>query len=263
MIAPTDPFAGGYGWRIVSGDHDIVSTGWLRVLPPPALEAYVGIWRLAHSEDGPVAGDLDQLDLGLDGYGGLDAPYDPQQEEEDQGEDSTWGTRWEHWCGFAAERGRPMVTCRHVIEFMAEIGMLERRVDGDTIYWSPPSQVPLVEDVLPLSGERREEEARLRWRDAFQEANNAITRWLVEQRTEEELVLEVETSISDLAVELDLDLENARHGLACAVTEASDMWATPDPETALLTASIRITVDWQRFDAERISVRLSLPDDDF
>jgi Family of unknown function (DUF6042) len=219
------------------------------------------IWSLANSEDGPAVGDLDELDLPVNEFGDLDAPYDSAQEEEEQDEDSPWGTRWEEWCGFASERGRPMVTYRHIIEFMVDIGMLERRVDGDAVYWQTPSQVPLVEDVLPLSAERREQEARLRWRDAFQPAATAITRWLVEQRVEDELVLDVQTSISDLAAELDLDLENARHGLACAVTEASDMWATPDPEAALLTAPIRVTVDWQRFDAERIAMRLNLPGD--
>ena len=145
---------------------------------------------------------------------------------------------------------------------MAAIGLLVRDTSGGQVHWRPPAQVPLAEDVLPFTDDQRKAEARLRWRDAFGPAANAVTRWLVEQRVPDEKVLTAATTISDIATELDLDLDDARHGFACAISEAHDMWATPDPENALLTDEIRVTVDWQRFDAERISVQLNIPEED-
>lgn len=247
---------------VIGGDEDIVSTGWLRYFPGPALTAYTSIWSVSHAKDGSIAGDLDDLaedHLHAEQYGGLDTPYDPANDEDADEEGSTWSDRWAEWQGFAAQREMPMQTYRDVFEFMARIGLLVRDTSDDLTRWRPPAQVPLAEDVLPLSEAQREVEARIRWRDAFGPAASAITRWLVDQRVADETVLTVATSISDISTELDLDLDDARHGLACAVSEAGDMWATPDPESALLTDPIQITVDWQRFDAERIAVRLNIP----
>ena len=75
---------------MIGSDVDIVSTGWLRYLPGPALSAYTSVWSLFHAEEGPIAGDLDDLGndlLGAGQYGGLDAPYDPATDEDAEDDD--------------------------------------------------------------------------------------------------------------------------------------------------------------------------------
>ena len=63
-------------------------------------------------------------------------------------------------------------------------------------------------------------------------------------------------SLAHLADRLGLDIDEVRHGLACAIEQAGDIDVTPDPETAGPAQPMKILVDWDRFDAQRIEIRI-------
>lgn len=241
-----------------------VGAGWLRVFPAPALWAYTYVARLAWGKEGPIPGDLDDLGpqaLRADKYEGLDTPLgEAAITEGEDDEDSTWRMKWTEWQGYATALGRPMETYRHVIEFMAEIGLLERHTEDGAVWWRPTTPCPLAEDALPLSDEEKRVQSRLRWQDAFRHAESRILNWLVDQRGDA-LDLRVETSLARLAESLDLDLDDTRHGLACVVEGAVDISANPEPESVGVDDLLLIVVDWQRFDEDRISIQLVTPEE--
>ena len=237
-----------------------VDAGWLRVIPGPALWGYSYIGAAAWGSDDPVPGDLDDLALGADKYGGLDVPLDRSAilEGEDD-DDAGWEDRWSLWQRCAADRGLRLETYRDVFEFMAAVGLVERQVEDGNVWWRPAIPAPLAEDVLPLSDDERRMQTRLRWKRAFGPAEHRIISWLVDQRGEDDH-LRLETSTSALADALDLDLDDARHGLAFAV-DSPGISAVPDPEKADPNERLTIGVDWRRFDADRMMIRLIPPDE--
>jgi hypothetical protein len=228
-------------------DFDIVSTGWLRLLPEPAFEA-LGALMLLRQE--PVAGDLDDLHtedlLHMNRFGGLDTPYQPPSNI-DADEEAMWSTRWE-WLGTqAASRGFPMRTPRDAITFMSHVGLVERIEAGGEVFWQSVSPIPLAEDVLTLTEQERQDELALRWHDAFAYAEERIVTWLLEHSSKERAI-SVRCSVAELAVRLDLDIESARHGLANATRAADGIACDPPPENANPGDALTVTVDWQRFD---------------
>ena len=234
---------------------DLVSTGWLRLIPEPALNAYLQVWRMAAAEE-PIAGDPDDVGaeaLDVATFGGLDAAYDPAAHGDADEAEPMWARRWAAFAEQAAERGLPMRTPRHAIEFMRVIGLVEREERDGEIYWQPVLPVPLAEDVLHLNEAERERHAGMRWHHAFQHANDRITAWLVDQRSDAPTT-EVVLTLAELAGRTELDVDEARHGLACAMAEAGDITATPDPEVTEPDQPITIVVDWDRFDTGRIAI---------
>ncbi|HEY0392567.1 MAG TPA: DUF6042 family protein [Solirubrobacterales bacterium] len=237
-----------------------VDAGWLRVMPGPALWAYSYIGAAAWGKNGPVPGDLDDLALGAEKLGGLDVPLDRSAIVEGEDDESAeWEERWSLWQRCAAEHDLRLETYRDVFEFMAAVGLVERHVEDGTVWWRPAMPAPLAEDVLPLSDEERQAQTRLRWQNTFGPAEHRIISWLVDQRADGDR-LQLETSIRALADTLDLDLDDARHGLACAI-DSPDISAALDPEKADADQPLTISVDWQVFDSERMALRLILPDD--
>lgn len=266
--APRTRFAGPrYGSRMpgfLSDDFDFVSTGWIRFMPEPAFNAYMAIWRLDRHPDGAVAGDLDELGavaFDVESLGGFDAPYDAAQHADVHEEDGMWAERWARFVTEAERRAMPMRTPRDAIAFMQAVGLVERiEKDGEAL-WRPVVPVPLAEDVLELDADTPRREAEMRWHAVFQRAANEITSWLVDQRGDSPTT-EVTITLTDLASRLDLEVDEARHGLANAMVEAGDIAAKPHPEKAETDEPIAVVVDWRRFDNERISVRLLTPPGD-
>lgn len=236
------------------GYPDIVSTGWIRVLPEPAFNAYGAIVQL---ESAGVSGDLDQLGaevFNVAGIGGLDGAYVASVvvgEDEEAAANSS--RRWEEFGVQAARYGMPMRTARDAIAFMRRIGLVTRAEESGRVFWRTVVPVPLIEDVLELDEATRAHEADLRWRIALMQTSNAIVQWLREQRTEAPTT-EVRTTLEVLAAELELDVEEARHGLDSAVTESGDIATRPDHLRVPAGEAIEIVVDWKRFDAERITI---------
>jgi hypothetical protein len=242
---------------------DIGRTGWMRTMPIIASRVYMNLWML-HSQTGfPLFGDLDDplasWWVDLVAFTGLDAPYDPDRdpvaEECDQEEKRAEAQRWEEWQGYAKERDLPMTTCRHVIEFMLELGLIERRESALGTLWMIVSPLPDVESVLNLSPERREEEAITRWRIRFNGVGETIADWMAGLSTPNAETDEFTTSINAVAEQLSMDPEDARHGLAVLLDD--DVSCDVDPETAAADAPLRIRVNWPLFEELRAMYRLA------
>lgn len=177
---------------------------------------------------------------------GVDAPCDPVSGEGDRDEELQC---WKEWQGYAMARGRPMTTFRHVFESMVELGLIERREDQMGVSWVAVSLVPYVDEVLPLTAESRERVANMRWRLSFSEVGNAILDWIRTLRVPSAANLEIAISIEALAAELNLDPEDARHGLAVLIDE--DIQCDVDPESAKIDAPLKLVIDWKLFEEWR------------
>jgi hypothetical protein len=232
---------------------DAASDGWLRILPAVASRVYLNTWFLHFETGSPLPGDLDDPEaadwIAALAPTGLDEPYDPAR---DPGLDDGWRSdeeeleRWQELQRYASERDLPMTTSRHVIEFMLELGLIERRETDDGLAWVIASPLPNVEDVLNLSPERLEQEAKVRWELSFAEVERTIAAWIGELRTPGTKSHEFTTSIQAVAEELRLDPEDARHGLTILLSE--DIRCDIDPETAAVDAPLRLTIDWKLFE---------------
>lgn len=231
-------------------------------MPPAASRVYTVIWFLTFETGEAPWGDLDDADaawLRIVAPDGVDAPYDAATEEGDPDDIEEYEKRWEEWKGYAAARGRPMATFRDIIEFMLELELIKRHEGAMGVTWELPEQLPYAEDVVPLSQERLEHEAELRWRATFREAAHTITTWLTQKRAPGAAHGEVETSLNTIAAELELDINDARHGLATLIDE--DIRCDSDLETAAADATLRLTIDWNLFEEWRTVYRFVPPEE--
>ncbi|HYQ78438.1 MAG TPA: DUF6042 family protein [Solirubrobacterales bacterium] len=237
---------------------NLASSGWLRNLPAPALRAYMGILLLAR-EGAPPLGDLEE-----DGAAfwvaqvaprGLDEPYEPSDEAGWTEDLENEMALWEEWQGYAANLARPLTNCRDLIEFMIDLGLIEEGTGEEA--WRTVSPLPLVEDVLPISDERREVESQIRWRLNFMPAERAITAWIAKNNPGGVAESEIRTSLKAIAADLGLDIEDARHGLAVLLDE--DVRCDVDPETAADPEPLRLHIDWQLFEDLRTLYRAAPP----
>jgi Family of unknown function (DUF6042) len=223
-------------------DFDVFYTGWMRLLPEPAFRALSSmLWLRAN----PVAGELDELAadgwLCLGEVGGLDAPFDPAGRLDRPDDDAQWTARWTRMQAFARDRGLPMATPRDTIYFLLDVGVLERVERGDAVLWRSVAPIPLAEDVVALTREEREREARLRWEHAFAAAEARVADWLADVRAGTPAT-PVRTTLVQLAGWLGLDVDDARFGLAHAAEQAGDVDCDPDPELAVASAPLTIVV---------------------
>jgi hypothetical protein len=225
----------------------------MRNMPAPALRAYVAI-RLLTQEGAPPFGGLD--DEGAAFWvsqvapRGLDEPYDPAEEKGWTDAPENEEALWKEWRDYAEIHGRPLESCRDLLEFMVELGLIDGGDDGT---WVAVSPLPHVEDVLPLAIERKEIESQIRWRQSFAAAGNAITAWLTEKKTPGVAESEIETSLQAIAANTGLDLEDARHGLALLLAE--DIRCNVDPETAARDQLLGLRIDWRLFEEWRTVYR--------
>jgi hypothetical protein len=244
--------------RMADGPHpdlDVFSTGWMRILPEPAFRALSALlWLRAN----PTAGDLDELAaeglLCLGDLGGLDVRFRPDGRMERAEDEALWTARWRRFRAFALARGLPMDTPRDAIALLRAIGLAERVERDDGVFWRSAAPVPLAEDVLELTAQEREREARLRWLHAFAAAEQRITTWLAGRRdaaAPKTTTSTIRTTLQRLAAQLGLDVDDARFGLANLAAEAGDVACEPHPEDALPGQAIAIVVDWRIFAVQR------------
>lgn len=233
-------------------NSELSLTGWKRFLPDLGLACFDTLLEQETAESWTVRRDLDDMEkaFGFPAGGWLDHPYDSANIPRDPDERDVWISRWQEWQRYAAQRGRPMSSCRHVIELMTELGIFERREGNGVVRWVIASPLPLVEDVLDLTAEQLAVENEHRWRDQVSDAHKAIIYWLYHQRTNDPL-LRVEVTIASLASELDLDAENVCNALRVISEGANDILLSNHRGHAGLDDTFTITVDWRRFDEER------------
>lgn len=253
-----------YGFGMSGPSSDLASTGWIRNMPAPAFRAYFAIWYLSR-ERAALVGDLDEEGAAFwvsqVAPRGLDEPYDPSDENEWTEDLENEEALWREWRGYAEDRDRPLRSCRDVIEFMIELGLIERFEEGvGDVRWRVANPLPHIEDVLPLSVERKEIESQFRWRQSFSGAVDAITVWIAERRSSAVAKSEFETSIQAIAADLELDPEDVRHALAILLNE--DVRCDVDPETAASDAPLSLRVDWKLFEEWRGMYFVARPEDD-
>lgn len=239
---------------------NLFASGWARNMPAPASRALMGIFLLGQAKEPPL-GELDDDGtaawVSMVAPRGLDEPYDPAEEEGWTDDVGAEKVLWEEWQGYAADRSRRLRSCRDIIEFMVELDVIEKLDDG---IWRIVTPLSNVEDVLPLSPERREREAQIRWRLSFRKATTEITSWLAEQWVSGEEQSEIAISIEAMAAETGLDPEDTRHGLALLLDD--DIRCDADPETAGSDQLLRITVNWSHFEEGQTVYRASPPEGD-
>lgn len=212
----------------------------------------------------PPRGELDDPDnlwVGVVAPNGLDEPCDPTPRECDQDRVEAELKLWEEWQTYAMARDRPMTTCRHIVEFLIELNVIERREDESGVSWTVVSPLPNVEEVLPLPPERREHESKIRWQESFAQASRTITDWIDQHRVPGADMAEIEISLQNLADQAGLDPEDARHGLAILLDE--DIRCDRDPETVAIELPLRIAIDWKLFEEWRTVYGATPPDSDF
>ena len=219
------------------------------------------IWLLTR-EGAPPCGSLDE-----DGAAfwvsqvaphGLDEPYKPADEREWTDDLPNEQALWGEWQGYAATRDRQLTSCRDIIEFMVELGLIEQGTGDEA--WRTVSPLQHVEDVLPLNAERKAIESQVRWRQSFAAASDEIDAWIAQQRPPTATESEIETSLQAIASAVGLDLEDARHGLAICLDE--DVRCDVDPETAASDEVIRLHIDWMLFGDWRTAYRAARSDGD-
>lgn len=233
-------------------------------MPAPAYRAYFAIWYLT-LERAPPVGDLDEEGAAFwvsqVAPRGLDEPYDPSDERGWTEDLDNEEALWREWRGYAEDRDRPLRSCRDVIEFMIELGLIERVEQGiGDVRWQTATPLPHVEDVLPLSAERKEIESQFRWRQSFSRTVDAITVWIAERRTSAVTKSEIETSIQAIAADLGCDPEDVRHALVILLDK--DVRCDVDPETAASNEPLRLRVDWKLFEEWRGMYFVSRPEGD-
>jgi hypothetical protein len=85
--------------------------------------------RILTQEGAPPFGDLDEEGaefwISQVAPHGLDEPYKPSDEQEWTDELPNEEALWEEWQGYAANRDRRLTSCRDLIEFMVELGLID------------------------------------------------------------------------------------------------------------------------------------------
>ena len=233
---------------------DYVRAGWLRWLPHEANTIFLAVGALTEEER---EGDLDEQpedsDAGkLLAEVPLDEPTWQSQSaeaEEHPEERELVRAAIERLNRGAAQQGTgPIETNRDVLELMSRIGLITRTEDGGMVEWRLGS-VPLPEDVLDLTPEEREEEDRIRWANVYERSAQRIVQLFVDEE-----LPGIETSLASLGERLGLDPEDARHSIANLLEEGDFATSVPvdrvDPQQPF-----RLTVDWEKFNEQRISVK--------
>ncbi len=151
----------------------------------------------------------------------------------------------------------PVRTLADVLELMVACRILTRTGDGGGTVVDFAFDAPLPAEVLPLSAEEREKEDRLRWRSAYEPVAGSIIGLFdpdLEDRPDR-----LRTSLQRLARQLDVDAETAR-AAALLLLEDEDFTANRELERIAEHQVFELTVDWERFDRERMSLRLAMPE---
>jgi hypothetical protein len=153
----------------------------------------------------------------------------------------------------------PVRTMAGVLQFMIACGVVIERTEGEDVIYDLNPGVELPAEVLPLSDEDRAKEDSLRWQDVHEATAQSIIRLFDpdgEDRPERK-----RTSLTRLARELDSDFESVRAGVLNLLDEG-DFTTTIDVENAAPHQVFELVVDWERFAANRISLRFAVRGND-
>lgn len=170
----------------------------------------------------------------------------------------------------AADRELQLATNDH---YMRSIGLTPNHTVGGVLDLMVASQVllldaesrysmnpnaPLPAEVLALSAQEQELQDKLRWQRLHEPHTNQIIALF---KPDSQLIRTLRPSLNHLAAELECDPESARHAVA-ALVESPDFSASANVLTVDLDDEFDLSVDWDKFATNRITVRLRAPDSD-
>jgi hypothetical protein len=144
----------------------------------------------------------------------------------------------------------PVQTMGDLLEFMVACTLLTCTEDGPVRRYAFNPHAVLPGEVLPLSESKQAEEDALRWRFLHEPTAHAIIELFhpdSDYRPDAK-----QTSLRQLARELDIDIETARAGLATLLMDG-EFTASHDPERTAEDECIEITVDWVKYHQTRLS----------
>lgn len=153
----------------------------------------------------------------------------------------------------------PVRTMADVLQYMIACGVVIERTESEDVVYDLNPDVELPAEVLPLSDEDRAKEDSLRWQDVHEATAQSIIRLFdpdSEDRPERK-----RTSLTRLAREFDSDFESVRAGVLNLLDEG-DFTTTIDIEDAAPHQVFELVVDWERFAATRIGLRLAIGGND-
>lgn len=153
----------------------------------------------------------------------------------------------------------PVRTMAAVLQYMIACGVVIERTEGENVVYDLNPDVKLPSEVLPLSDEDRAKEDSLRWQGVHEATAQSIIRLFDPDGAERPE--RKRTSLTRLARELDSDFESVRAGVPNLLDEG-DFTTTIDVEDAAPHQVFELLVDWERFAATRINLRLAIGGND-
>lgn len=196
-----------------------IAAGWASYLPGSAFDLYSAILRVRACGEPASEDNIRRFLVDSDPaaawrlVGEFDAPVEPYHG--DDAETASWDRR--QWIAFRAEAGRhglAVATPNEILGFLCALGLI-RREDADT--WSAIAPVPLLEEVIEVSHERREELASMRAQVQFATEKRLVREWL--DRHGASAREPVVTSIAALADSLRLSPTAVRSALGLLVQD--------------------------------------------
>jgi hypothetical protein len=159
---------------------------------------------------------------------------------------------------YAAHYGLPPVrTCRDILNLMVAAGVLHRVVEDGAIRFRPAWPLPIAEDVFPVTGEKRDEDDAYRWHALHEGTAQDIIRLF--RPDAEDRKDSLTTSLERLGRTLELDPDSVREGIL-ALLDEGDFNVNLDIARAPRHKVFTLRVNWERFAADRISIRRARPD---
>jgi Family of unknown function (DUF6042) len=149
-------------------------------------------------------------------------------------------------------------TCRDILNLMVAAGVLHRVVEDGAVRFRPAWPLPIAEDVFPVTAEERDEEDAFRWHALHEGTAQDIIRLFKPDAADRRDNLT--TSLERLGRILELDPDSVREGILVLLDEG-DFTASLDIARAPRHKVFILRVDWERFAADRISIRRGRPDD--
>jgi hypothetical protein len=197
-----------------------IAAGWASYLPGTAFDLYSAILRVRACGEPASEDSIRRFLVDCDPaeacpVGEFDAPVEPYHG--DDAETASWDRR--QWSAFRAEAGRhglAVATPNEILGFLCALGLIQRE-GADA--WSAVAPVPLLEDVIEVSRERRQELASMRAQVQFATEKRLVREWLDRQgASAREPVV---TSIAALADSLRLSPAAVRSALGLLVQDGA------------------------------------------
>jgi hypothetical protein len=141
---------------------------------------------------------------------------------------------------------------------MCRLGLLHRLgdIEAAATRWQVARPLPLPEERIPLSDAERDDEDRMRWQGLhYRHAQQLIGRFVAHDLDT------MTTSLTQLARLLKVDINDAREAVLVLLGECGDFSADHDIERIEPHQVFNLTVDWERFNQERIGIARSPPDE--